>query len=92
LNAREIGYNIAEGGHGGNTYTEETKKRVSEAMTGVPKSKETRERMSKAQVGHVVLPHVREIASKTHKGKTISDEHKKKCSDFMKNFDGYSDK
>lgn len=60
LKARELGYNLAEGGEG-------------------------------FSIGHEVSAGVRMIASKTHKGKTISDEHKKKCSDFMKNFDGYSD-
>ena len=78
LNSRntKIGYNIAEGGFGGNTYTEETKKRVSDMLKGRHVSDETKEKMSKSRLG--VQIHTSESKSKisqTHKGKKLSQEH-----------------
>lgn len=53
--AREVGYNIAEGGHGGSTYTEETRQRISEEFKGkyvsqdtVQKRRATRQRVLEA--------------------------------------------
>jgi group I intron endonuclease len=43
-NAKELGYNIADGGHGGNTYTDETRKRVSDLFKGREVSSETIEK------------------------------------------------
>ena len=42
--SREVGYNIAEGGHGGHTYTEETRQRISETFKGKKFSQETVEK------------------------------------------------
>jgi group I intron endonuclease len=42
----KIGYNVADGGFGGNTYTEETKKRVSDMLKGRHVSDETKKKMS----------------------------------------------
>ena len=39
--AQEIGYNIADGGWGGNTYTEETRQRISKQFTGRKHKPET---------------------------------------------------
>lgn len=50
--AREVGYNLAEGGHGGSTYTEETRRRISAQFKGrivspetVQKRKETKQKV-----------------------------------------------
>jgi group I intron endonuclease len=45
--ARELGYNIADGGCGGNTYTEETRERVSQFFKGRYVSPETIEKRKK---------------------------------------------
>jgi group I intron endonuclease len=49
--AQEIGYNIAEGGSGGNTYDEETRQRISQSLKGsmlvqklLRKERQTREK------------------------------------------------
>lgn len=78
LNSRDnnVGYNIAEGGMGGNTYTEETKKRVSNLMKNRIFSEETRKKMSLVRKG--IFKHseeTKEKLSKTHKGKKLSKEH-----------------
>jgi group I intron endonuclease len=51
--AKTEGYNIADGGHGGNTYTEETRKRISELFKGREISEETRKKISILNKGRV---------------------------------------
>jgi group I intron endonuclease len=106
LNAKGVGYNIADGGHGGNTYTDETKRRVSQIIKNRPVSTETRQKRSNAMKGKYTLQNFVDRYGETeglilyqkrcdavgdfHRGKTISDEHKKKISDFMKSSGNYS--
>ncbi len=106
LNAKEDGYNIADGGHGGNTYTEETKRRVSQIIKNRPVSDETRQKRSKSMKGKYTLQWFTDKYGETdglilyqkrcdevgdfHRGKTISDEHKKRISEFMKSSGNYS--
>lgn len=108
LDAKNKGYNIADGGHGGNTYNEEISKRVSEFMKQRPVSIETRKKKSKSMKGKFTLTWFiseygeidgTELYNKRcnevgdfHRGKTISDEQKEKLSKRMKNFDNYSPK
>lgn len=106
LDAKNKGYNIADGGHGGNTYNEEISKRVSDFIKKRPVSVETRKKRSKSMKGKYTLTWFiseygevdgTELYNKRcnevgefHRGKTISDEQKEKLSKRMKNFDNYS--
>lgn len=45
------GYNIQLGGNVGNKFTEESKRKISDALRGKPKTKETREKLSMASTG-----------------------------------------
>jgi group I intron endonuclease len=96
--AQELGYNIADGGWGGNTYTEETKERVSEFFKGryispetVEKRKETRKKREQENPDRYKQTEERKKAiGDFHRGKEISEEQKQKNSDRMKNFTNYS--
>jgi group I intron endonuclease len=96
--AQEIGYNIADGGHGGNTYTEETKKRISELFKGRYISPETKEKRNQTRIKNKTEnPEKYKLSEKrkkdigdSHRGKTISEEQKRKLSERMENFNNYS--
>lgn len=64
--------NVLDGGQGlhGFRHTDESKRKISEATKGVPKSAETRQRMSTARKG----------AGATWYGKTFTDEHRSRIS------------
>lgn len=59
------GYNIAEGGHGGFTgsATEETRRKISEALKGKPKSLKARKKQSEVRKG-IRIPHSEETRRK----------------------------
>jgi group I intron endonuclease len=96
--AQELGYNIADGGWGGNTYTEETKQRVSQFFKGryvspetIEKRKKTREERKKQNPDAYKVSEERKKAiGDFHRGKEISQEQKQKNSERMKNFTNYS--
>lgn len=97
--AQELGYNIADGGSGGNTYTEETKQRVSELFRGRKHSPDTIEKIKKTRekrktqnpdVYKMSQEH-RELMSKVHKGKVHSEEWKINHSDKMKELYHFGD-
>jgi group I intron endonuclease len=104
--AKNNGYNIADGGHGGNTYTEETKKRVSDMLKNKQVSDETKAKISWTLKGRNTLEwfinkYGEEIGTERynqrckdvgnfHRNKTISEDQKKKLSERMKTFDNYS--
>lgn len=71
---KDIGYNIADGGSGGNTYTEETKKRMSKFFKGRVISEETRKKMSDASKGKRLTDEVKKKLSIAHTGKKLSPE------------------
>jgi group I intron endonuclease len=92
--AQELGYNIADGGTGGNTYTEETKQRVSKLLKGRYVSPETIEKRKRTRAQNpekykLTEERKREIGD-FHRGKEISEEQKQKNSERMKNFTNYS--
>lgn len=81
----EIGYNIAEGGHGGNTYTEETKKRISNFFKNRKFSEETLKKRSESRKNKKIhTPESKLKISNAHKGKKLSEEHKKIISEYAK--------
>jgi group I intron endonuclease len=90
--AQELGYNIADGGWGGNTYDEETRQRISKQFRGrkvkpeiIEKAKRTREEKKKQNPDAYKLSQEhKEILSKTHKGKVHPEEWKKNHSEKMK--------
>jgi hypothetical protein len=96
--AQELGYNIAEGGQGGNTYSEETKQKVSEFFKGryvspetIEKRKETRRKREQENPDRYKQTEERKKAiGDFHRGKEISEEHRERCSEYMKNFTNYS--
>lgn len=76
-------YNIANGGNGPGTMSDETKIKISEANKGKPKSYETRVKLSAANKGKHPSAETRAKMSATHKGKhraPMSDETKAKIS------------
>ena len=95
-NAQINGYNIADGGHGGNTYTEETKQKISELFKGRYISPETKKKRqitrSKNPEKYKLSEERKKIIGNQHKGKIISEEQKKSVSERMKNFQNYSSK
>jgi len=96
--AQEIGYNIADGGHGGNTYSEETKQRISKLFKDrfiseetILKRKLTRQKTKDINpLRYKLTEEIKNQISQFHKGKQISQEQKYKNSLRMKNFKNYS--
>jgi group I intron endonuclease len=92
--AQELGYNIAEGGSGGNTYDEETRQRISEQFKGRYVRPETIEKRKQTRAKNPEKYKLPEERKKTigdfHRGKEISEEQRQKNSERMKNFTNYS--
>jgi group I intron endonuclease len=92
--AQELGYNIADGGWGGNTYTEETKEKVSQLFKGRYVSPETVEKRKQTRAKnpdrYKHSDETKKAIGDFHRGKDISDEQKIKLSKRMKNFTNYS--
>lgn len=90
--AQELGYNIADGGWGGNTYDEETRQRISKQFRGrkvkpetTQKAKRTREKRKKQNPdAYKMSQEHRELMSKVHKGKVHTEEWKRNHSEKMK--------
>lgn len=95
-NAKINGYNIADGGHGGNTYTEETKEKVSKLLKNRYISPETKKKRqitrSKNPEKYKLSEERKKIIGDQHRGKSISEKQKKLVSERMKNFQNYSSK
>lgn len=83
------GYNSAEGGKGG-AYTEEHKKRISEALKGRDVSPETREKMRRLMTGKKLSPsHIETLKSKVGEknhffGRAHSEETRKQIGEKSK--------
>jgi group I intron endonuclease len=90
--AQKLGYNIADGGWGGNTYDEETRQRISKQFRGrkvkpetTEKAKRTREEKKKQNPdAYKMSEEQKQILSKTHKGKVHPEEWKRNHSEKMK--------
>lgn len=68
------GYNIREAGAHGK-LSNETKKKLSDALTGVPKSKEHIANVATALKGHIISEETKRRISLAKKGKKQSTEH-----------------
>ena len=88
-------YNIADGGKGGDgskgkhwKLSEETKKKISEALKGKPKSEEHKRKMSEINKGKHHSEESNRKRSETmkgkNKGKVFTEEHKRKISEARK--------
>ena len=82
------GYNLREGGGSNGKMSEESKKKMSEARTGISRSEETKKRISESTKGKKNHMYGKTHASETKKkmsdvqvGKTLSDDTKKKMSE-----------
>lgn len=89
-NDPEYGYNNSSGGeysHLGCKSSEETRRKISEALKGKPRkplSEETRKKISEAGKGKHHSEETRKKISKSHKGKLHSEETKKHLSEVHK--------
>ena len=83
----ERGYNMTDGGDGGNGYkhTPETIEIMRASATGKWHTEETKKKISKANKGRPCSETQRRVASETHKGKKLSKEHKEFLSRINKN-------
>lgn len=86
---REKGYNITKGGEGvlGVVFTEERKKKISEAKMGHKVTEETRQKIREKNSGEnhwnfgkKMKNETKEKISKSHKGMVFTEEHKKNLS------------
>ena len=75
----EIGYNISEGGQGGDLGSV-ARSHISESLRGIPKSLEHRKKLSEANKGKRLPESQKEKISKGNKGKILSAETKEKMS------------
>lgn len=75
----EIGYNISEGGQGGDLGPV-ARSHISESLRGIPKSLEHRKKLSEANKGKRLPESQKEKISKGNKGKILSAETKEKMS------------
>ena len=78
---REKGYNVS---NGGDTISEETRRKLSEAQKGKTHSEETKKKLSEAHKGKTHSEETRRKISEIQKGKTLSEETKKKLSEVNK--------
>ena len=82
-------YNIADGGHGGcgnkgKKFSEETKRKMSEAKKGRPRSEETKKKLSEVHKGKKLSEEWKMKISEAGKGRPRSEETKKKISETLK--------
>ena len=68
----------------GKTHSEETKKQISRALTGIPFTLERRKNISEAGKRRIATPENRANNSKAKMGRTLSAETRKKVSDARK--------
>ena len=62
-------------------HSEETKKIISEKLSGIPRSEETKKKISDSNKGKIVSEETKKKLSDANKGKIISDETKEKLSE-----------
>ena len=72
------GYNLTDGGKQGALPSAESRKKMSDAKTGVKRSPETVARMSESQKGKTLSPEHRAKLSEANRGRKLSPETRKK--------------
>ena len=79
--------NRTDGGEGINGYifSEETKRKMSEALKGKPLSEEHKRKLSEAKKGKILSDETRKKISEANKGKIYSEETRRKMSESNKN-------
>ena len=84
-NLREFGYNIENGGHA-STLSEDTKKKLSKALRGRPKTEEHRRKLSKAKMGisHPFSEEAKRKLSAARMGHPVAEATRKKLSESRK--------
>lgn len=86
----KFGYNIQPGGQLGNrgvTFSEESKRKMSEAKKGRHLTEEHKRNISESNIGHKPCVHTEESKrklSEANKGKKLSEETKQKISESLK--------
>ena len=83
FNAREVGYNLTDGGDGilGHIDSVETRLKKSLSHKGVklgPMNEETKQKLSEANKGKTLSEETKQKLSEANKGKTLSEETKQK--------------
>lgn len=71
-------------GRYGMPVSEETRKKISDALTGKPLSEETKKKLSEVLNGRVFSDETKKKLSESLKGRIFSDEHKNKISNSRK--------
>ena len=79
-------HNMTNGGEGtsGAIRSDETRRKMSEALKGKPRSKEIRRKISESHKGKTHSEESRRNMSESQKGKTFSEETKRKLSESQK--------
>ena len=87
---KNFGYNMTLGknGNGGEIYTGEAKKKMSEAKKGKHHTEETRKKISESKMGHEVREETRKKISESKMGYNHTEETKKKMSKNHSDFSG----
>lgn len=83
-NNKEFGYNIANGGNCVGTFSEETKSKISKAITGIKRSKETKQKIKEAKTGTTLSEEHKKKIGESLKGHATSVETRKKISESHK--------
>ena len=87
--AKSLGFNLTKGGNGawGSKNLEETKRKMSEAHKGKPRSEETKRKIGKAHKGKITSEETKRKMSEAMKGKPHphTEEAKRKMSEAAKN-------
>lgn len=92
---RRYGYNshlYADVSSPGAHHSEETRKKLSDIMTGRKHTEDTKRKIAEASRGKRHTEESKLLLSKKHKGKKMSDEARKKMSENQKGFNAHNTK
>lgn len=82
-NNRDYGYNIEDGGHAHRSFSEATRKKISEALKGRPKSEEHKQKLRESNLGY---HHTLEARQKMSKSRSIPIEQLDKNNNIINTF------